>query len=96
MAWLAWTLLGFVLGIIFKLVARTHGPGAWFAGICVGVGGGLTGGWIVSLVWGEGVLDVRAGNLIGAVLGAIILLAIYWYRLRHRLPGTEYINPNAM
>jgi len=96
MAWQAWGLLGVVLGVIFKFAARTHGPGAWFAAICVGVAGSLLGGWIAGVVWGEGILDVRTANLIGAVLGAALMLAIYWYRMSHRTPGTEYINPNAM
>ncbi len=96
MAWLAWALLGCVLGLLFKMFVRTPGPGAWFVAICVGVAGGVVGGWIASIVWGEGVLDVRTGNLIGTVIGAIILLVIYWYRVQHRRPGTQYINPNAM
>jgi len=96
MAWLAWGLLGIVLGIVFKVVARSHGPGAWFAAICVGVSGALVGGWIAGVVWGEGILEVRSANLMGVVLGAAVMLAVYRYRLSHRTPGSEYINPNAM
>ncbi len=96
MAWLAWAVLGFVLGVIFKLLIRTHGPAAWFAAIAVGIAGGVVGGWIGSLIWGTGVLDVRVSNLAAAIVGAIVLLAIYRYRWAHRGPGFQYGNPNAL
>ncbi len=96
MAWLAWGLLGLAVGIIFKFVAQRPGIEGLVAGICVGVAGGETGGWIAGYVWGQGVIGAGTANLAGAVVGAIALLAFYWYRLKHHRPGNQYVNPNAM
>jgi uncharacterized membrane protein YeaQ/YmgE (transglycosylase-associated protein family) len=95
-AWGAWALLGIGIGILFKFI--THRPGArgWLAGICVGVAGSLTGGWIAADVWNQGVLNTRVANLGGAVIGGVVLLALYWYRLRRRASATQTVNPNAM
>jgi uncharacterized membrane protein YeaQ/YmgE (transglycosylase-associated protein family) len=62
-----------VIGVIAKLLMPGKDPGGWFATILLGIAGSWIGGFAISLVGLTGILP----GLIGAVLGAMLLLAAY-------------------
>jgi uncharacterized membrane protein YeaQ/YmgE (transglycosylase-associated protein family) len=69
-----WILIGFVAGAIAKLIMPGKDPGGWIITILLGIAGAFVGGWLF------GMLEIAGGGfttLIGAIIGALILLAIY-------------------
>jgi uncharacterized membrane protein YeaQ/YmgE (transglycosylase-associated protein family) len=72
---LGWILFGLIVGVIAKLLMPGRDPGGFIVTIVLGMVGGLLGGWIGRAVGlyseGEGV------GIFMAILGAVILLAIY-------------------
>ncbi len=79
---LGWILFGLVVGIIAKLLTPGRDPGGFVITTLLGIGGALLGGWI-----GRAVGWYRPGDPVGffmAVLGAVILLAIYHVTLHRR------------
>jgi uncharacterized membrane protein YeaQ/YmgE (transglycosylase-associated protein family) len=69
-----WILIGFVAGAIAKLIMPGKDPGGWIITILLGIAGAFVGGWLF------GMLGIGGGGfttLIGAIIGALILLAIY-------------------
>ena len=68
-------LLGLIAGALAKLIMPGKDPGGIIVTILLGIGGSLLGGFLANaLNLGDG--DSTVG-LIGSVIGAIILLAIY-------------------
>jgi uncharacterized membrane protein YeaQ/YmgE (transglycosylase-associated protein family) len=72
---LGWILFGLVAGVIAKLVMPGKDPGGFIVTILIGIAGGLLGGFIGRALglYGEG----DTVGIIMAIVGAIILLAIY-------------------
>lgn len=64
--------IGLVIGALAKLVMPGKDPGGWFVTILLGIAGS----WVGSLIWEVLGLGPSTG-LIGAVLGAVLLLGIY-------------------
>ncbi|HEU5453980.1 MAG TPA: hypothetical protein VFU76_18435 [Terriglobales bacterium] len=95
MVWLVFAGIGAVLGAASRLVLPGAGGGAWVADLCVGIGGAVTGGWIGGRIFGAGILRFGVGNLVAAGIGAVLLLALYGWRLKRRGPGFRGLNPNA-
>jgi uncharacterized membrane protein YeaQ/YmgE (transglycosylase-associated protein family) len=84
MSIIAWIVLGLIAGAIAKWVMPGRDPGGCIVTIIIGVVGALLGGWLSTLLGYGGLggrLDWR--NLIIAILGSIVLLAI-WRMLRGR------------
>jgi len=82
MTWIAWIVLGLLAGGIAKMLMPGRDPGGCIVTIIIGVVGALLGGWLSTLLDFGGLserLDWR--NLVIAVLGSFILLAI-WRMLR--------------
>jgi len=71
-----WTLIiGFVAGVIAKFIMPGKDPGGFIITTLLGIAGAFIATWL-----GEAVGLYEAGEgagLIGAIVGAIILLAIY-------------------
>ncbi len=67
--------IGLVAGALAKLIMPGKDPGGIIATILLGIAGSLVGGFLANAL-GVGSGDRTAG-LIGSVIGAIILLAIY-------------------
>ncbi len=67
-------ILGLVAGALAKLIMPGKDPGGIFVTIILGIAGSLLGGFLFNMI---GVGDGGASGLIGSVIGAIILLAIY-------------------
>jgi uncharacterized membrane protein YeaQ/YmgE (transglycosylase-associated protein family) len=78
---LLWILFGLVVGIVAKLLMPGPDPGGIFLTIVLGVVGALLGGWLgrVMGLYREG----EAAGFIMAVVGAVIVLALY----RLAVPG---------
>jgi uncharacterized membrane protein YeaQ/YmgE (transglycosylase-associated protein family) len=75
---LAWIVLGLVAGAIAKLLMPGRDPGGWIVTMLLGIAGAFIGGFIGNALWGsEGVDGVNLGSIGLAVLGSIILLALY-------------------
>ncbi len=80
---IVWTILiGFVAGVVAKLISPGGGPGGFFITAALGIAGA-----IVATYLGQAVGWYAPGqpaHFIGAVVGAIVLLAIYHLIMRSR------------
>lgn len=74
MSWLWMLIIGLIAGAIAKLIMPGEDPGGCIITMLLGVAGAFVGGWLFRTLGfgGEG-----PAGLIGAVIGALILLAIY-------------------
>jgi uncharacterized membrane protein YeaQ/YmgE (transglycosylase-associated protein family) len=79
---IGWILFGLVAGVIAKLLMPGRDPGGFIVTILIGIVGGLLGGFIGRAVglYGEG----ESVGIFMAILGAVILLAIYRLLVRPR------------
>ena len=72
---IGWIVFGLVVGIVAKFLMPGRGPGGFVLTVVLGIAGALVGGFLGrSLGW------YREGDPVGfvvAVLGAILLLAVY-------------------
>ena len=66
-------LVGLVIGVIAKLLMPGKDPGGWFVTILLGIAGSWVGGFLVSMLGIAGAVP----GLLAAVLGAVLLLALY-------------------
>lgn len=77
MGLIGWILFGFLAG----LVARAFFPGEQRMGFIkttlLGVGGSFAGGAIASLLNGDSIWHLHTSGFIGAVIGAIVLMAVF-------------------
>ena len=79
---LGWILFGLVAGVIAKLIMPGKDPGGFIVTILLGIAGAFLGGFI-----GQALGLYREGEAAGmfmAILGAILLLAIYRITMRRR------------
>jgi uncharacterized membrane protein YeaQ/YmgE (transglycosylase-associated protein family) len=74
---LAWIVFGLIAGVIAKLVMPGKDPGGFIITILLGIAGALVGGFIGSALGFGGIDGFNLGSFVIAVLGAILLLAIY-------------------
>lgn len=73
---LAWIILGGLAGWVASMFAKTNESMGIFANIVVGILGALIGGFVFSLLGGEGVTGFNFYSFIVAVIGAFILLSL--------------------
>lgn len=71
---LMWIIIGLVAGGIAKLIMPGKDPGGIIVTILLGIAGSVLGGWLASVILGS---PGGAAGLIGSIIGAMILLAIY-------------------
>lgn len=73
-------LLFIVFGFIVGLLARAIMPGTQSMGLLkttlLGVAGSFVGGFLVSLVTSNRVVDFNTAGMIGSIVGALLLLVI--------------------
>ncbi|APU13865.1 MULTISPECIES: GlsB/YeaQ/YmgE family stress response membrane protein [Actinoalloteichus] len=75
---LGWIVLGLLAGAIAKAVMPGKDPGGIVMTMVLGVVGALLGGWVGSALFGTGTEDFFSiQTWIVAILGSIVLLAIY-------------------
>lgn len=77
MGFFAWIIFGLIAGIIAKLIMPGKDPGGFIITIIIGVLGALVGGWLGTALGLGSVDGFNLGSFAIAVLGAILLLAIY-------------------
>ena len=81
-----WTIvIGFIVGVLAKLVMPGKDPGGFFITAALGIAGSLLasyGGRALGIYGGD-----ETAGFIGAFLGAIILLIIYRLFMRKRNPS---------
>jgi uncharacterized membrane protein YeaQ/YmgE (transglycosylase-associated protein family) len=65
--------VGLVIGAVAKLLMPGPDSGGWFATILLGIAGSWVGGFVFGLIGLAGL----GASLVGAVLGAMLLLFIY-------------------
>jgi len=80
---LAWIIVGLVAGAIAKLIMPGKDPGGIIVTIILGIGGSVLGGWLATLLLGGA---GGPAGIIGSIIGAIILLAIYRAFVGRRRP----------
>jgi uncharacterized membrane protein YeaQ/YmgE (transglycosylase-associated protein family) len=73
---LIWTILiGFVAGVVAKLLTPGSGPSGFFLTAALGIGGSLAATYLGQLT---GLYTVgQSAGFIGAVVGAMVLLLVY-------------------
>jgi len=76
-----WLIFGLIVGFIAKLLMPGRDPGGFFVTILIGIAGAFIGGWLGRAAGMYGP-DQPAGFVM-AVIGAIVLLAIYRLLTRH-------------
>ena len=76
MSWLSWIVVGFVAGVLGKLVTGQDRPGC-LGTILVGILGGLLGGAIFTAAGDEGINDFSIRSMFVAFVGASILLFLW-------------------
>jgi uncharacterized membrane protein YeaQ/YmgE (transglycosylase-associated protein family) len=75
---ISWIVLGFIAGVIAKLLMPGKDPGGCIITILLGIGGAFVGGWI-----GKTIFHVQLGKLFDArtlglaVLGSLVILLAY-------------------
>lgn len=77
MGLLGWIVFGLIAGAIAKLIMPGNDPGGCIITMAIGVVGALLGGWIATLLGFGGITGFDFRSMIIAILGAIVLLAIY-------------------
>ena len=76
MSVLAWIVLGLIAGFIASMVVNKHG-GGMLLDIVLGVVGALVGGFLFNQFGAAGVTGFNIYSLLVAVIGAVVVLAIY-------------------
>ena len=77
MGFIAWIILGLVVGVIAKFLMPGKDPGGIIITILLGIAGAFVGGFVSTQLGFGSVTGFDLRSLIIAVLGAIILLAVY-------------------
>jgi len=65
--------VGLIIGAVAKLLMPGPDPGSWFVTILLGIAGSWVGGFVFGLIGLGGV----GTSLVGAILGAMLLLFIH-------------------
>ncbi len=76
---ISWIVFGLIAGAIAKLIMPGEQGGGWIVTIILGIIGAALGGWIGSMVFNVGIDGFNIKSLIVAVVGALIVLAIYGF-----------------
>jgi uncharacterized membrane protein YeaQ/YmgE (transglycosylase-associated protein family) len=74
---LSWILFGLIAGAIAKLLMPGRDPGGCIITMLIGIAGALLGGFIGTLLGFGGIEAFDLRSLLIAVVGSIILLAIF-------------------
>ncbi|GIK36807.1 MAG: membrane protein [Chloroflexota bacterium] len=74
---LSWIVLGLIAGILAKAIMPGRDPGGFIVTILLGIAGAIVGGFIGTLIGFGDISGFDFRSLIIAVVGAIVLLALY-------------------
>lgn len=77
MGFISWIVFGFIAGTIAKILHPGRDPGGCLITVLLGIGGGLLGGFLGTMLgWGRvNGFDLRSLGL--AVMGALVILILY-------------------
>jgi uncharacterized membrane protein YeaQ/YmgE (transglycosylase-associated protein family) len=90
---IGWIIFGLIAGAIAKLLMPGRDPGGWIVTMLLGIAGAVIGGWIGHALWGSsGVNDWSIGSFGLAIVGAILLLAIYRMIIGRRRTTTAVVD----
>ena len=80
---IVWTILiGFVVGLLAKLVTPGAGPGGFFMTAALGIAGSLVATYVGHFLgWYEA---GQSAGFIGGLVGAVVLLVIYHLAVKQR------------
>ena len=75
---IGWIILGIVAGAIARLLMPGRDSMGWLATMALGIAGAFVGGFLGRMLFGRGgdANGFEPAGLIGAVIGAMILLAL--------------------
>jgi uncharacterized membrane protein YeaQ/YmgE (transglycosylase-associated protein family) len=76
MSIIAWLVVGLLAGWIANMI-MSSGRGGFLADLLLGVVGAFVGGFIGSALFGADVSGINLTSILLAVLGAIVVVAIY-------------------
>ncbi|HUG00548.1 MAG TPA: GlsB/YeaQ/YmgE family stress response membrane protein [Longimicrobiales bacterium] len=74
---IAWIVFGLIAGLLAKFIMPGTDPGGWIITILLGIAGALVGGFIGQALGFGGVSGFNLVSMFIAILGAILLLALY-------------------
>lgn len=78
MSIIGWLIIGALAGWIASMIMGRNDQMGWLANILVGIVGAFVGGFVWSLITGADFMAAFSiGTLLVAIIGAVILLAIY-------------------
>ncbi|HEY8091217.1 MAG TPA: GlsB/YeaQ/YmgE family stress response membrane protein [Polyangiaceae bacterium] len=84
MSIVAWIVFGLIAGFIGSKIVNHHGAGIIIDAV-LGVVGAIVGGLLFHLAGATGVTGFNAWSLFVAVIGAVVVLAIYHLLAGHRV-----------
>lgn len=73
---IGWIILGGLAGWIASMIMKTNAEQGIFLNIVVGVIGAMIGGFLLSILGGEGVNGFNVYSFLVAIFGAVVLIAI--------------------
>lgn len=73
---LSWIVLGALAGWVASIIMGKNASMGSIANIVVGIAGAIVGGYVMSMVNGQGVTGFNFPSFLVALLGSVILLAI--------------------
>jgi uncharacterized membrane protein YeaQ/YmgE (transglycosylase-associated protein family) len=74
---IGWIVLGGLAGWIASMITKRNDQMGCISNIVAGIVGAMVGGWVFSLFGGGGVTGLNLPSLVVAVVGAVIVLAIF-------------------
>ena len=74
---IAWVIFGALAGWIASMIMKTDAEQGAIANIVVGILGAVIGGFLMQMIGGSGVTGFNITSFLVAIVGAVILLAIY-------------------
>ncbi len=77
LGWVGWIVLGGIAGWLASILMKRNDQMGCISNIVAGIVGAVVGGWVFSLFGATGVTGLNLPSLLVAVVGAVIVLAIY-------------------
>jgi len=75
----SWIIVGLIAGVLAKWIMPGEQKAGFFVTMALGIVGGLLGGFVMSLITGEGVTEFNLTTLLVATAGALVVLVAYGF-----------------